>query len=105
MEKLCDSCCRIYINTTSLGMHPKIEASAFGDGPPKLTGDELVFDTVYNPIETELLRQAKDAGAKTIGGVEMFVRQAAAQFETWTGKSAPMDVMRKVVIDSLSAKA
>ncbi|HEX4794650.1 MAG TPA: type I 3-dehydroquinate dehydratase [Humisphaera sp.] len=102
IEKLCDSCCQIYINTTSLGMHPNIDASAFGDNPPKLTSDQLVFDAVYNPIETKLLKQTEAAGAKTIGGVEMFVRQAAAQFEMWTGKSAPTEVMRRVVVGSLS---
>jgi shikimate 5-dehydrogenase len=46
---------------------------------------------------TKLLQQAEAAGAKTIGGIEMFVRQAAAQFETWTNLSAPRDVMRRVV--------
>jgi len=105
MEKLCDSCCQIYINTTSLGMHPNMDASPFDDSVPKLSPDSLIFDAVYNPIETKLLRQAQNAGAKTINGVEMFVRQAAAQFETWTGKSAPMDIMRNVVVDALSMRA
>jgi shikimate dehydrogenase len=52
-------------------------------------------------MQTKLLTQAQAAGAKTVGGVEMFVRQAAAQFEAWTGKSAPVDVMRKVVEERL----
>jgi 3-dehydroquinate dehydratase/shikimate dehydrogenase len=52
-----------------------------------------VFDTVYNPMETKLLKQAKAAGARTVGGVEMFVRQAAGQFETWTGKPPPTAVI------------
>ena len=65
--------------------------------PPKFTPDTLVFDTVYNPMETKLLKQAEAAGAKTIGGVEMFVRQAARQFEAWTGKPAPLDMFRRVV--------
>jgi 3-dehydroquinate dehydratase/shikimate dehydrogenase len=101
MEKLCDSCCQIYINTTSLGMHPNIDASAFGD-PPKLGTDTLVFDTVYNPPITKLLRQAQECGAKTISGVEMFVRQAAAQFHTWTGIDPPLQIMRNVVMERLS---
>ena len=88
MEKLCDSCCQIYLNTTSVGMHPKTDESPFGDAPPELTADTLVFDSVYNPIETKLMKQAQAAGAKIIGGVEMFVRQAAAQFEAWTGTCA-----------------
>jgi hypothetical protein len=49
IEKLCDSCCEIFINTTSLGMHPNVDASAFGDRIPELTPHTLVFDTVYNP--------------------------------------------------------
>ena len=57
----------------------------------------VVFDTVYNPMQTRFLQQAQAAGAKTIGGVEMFVRQAAAQFQAWTKTSAPIDVMRQVV--------
>jgi len=102
MHKICDSCCDIYINTTSLGMSPNVDDSAFGDKPPKLTSEHVVFDTVYNPMETKLLQQAKSAGAKTIGGVEMFVRQAAAQFEAWTSLPAPVDVMKRVVVDRLS---
>jgi 3-dehydroquinate dehydratase/shikimate dehydrogenase len=97
LEKLCDSCCHIFINTTSVGMSPKIDESPLGDCPPKFTPDTLVFDTIYNPMKTKLLTQAEQAGAKTIGGVEMFVRQAAAQFETWTGKKAPMELMKQVV--------
>jgi shikimate 5-dehydrogenase len=48
-------------------------------------------------METRFIRQARDAGAKTIGGVEMFVRQAAAQFEAWTGSSAPVETMREII--------
>jgi 3-dehydroquinate dehydratase/shikimate dehydrogenase len=98
MEKLCDSCCQVYVNTTSLGMHPNVDASPFGENEsPKLSADTVVFDTVYNPPQTKLLTQAQAAGAKTIGGIEMFVRQAAAQFEAWTGLPAPTAVMRRVV--------
>ena len=97
LEKLCDSCCQIYLNTSSVGMHPDVDASPFGDAPPKLGPDTLVFDAVYNPPLTKLLRQAQEAGAKTVGGIEMFVRQAAAQFEAWTGRPAPADTMRRVV--------
>ncbi|HEV2293315.1 MAG TPA: shikimate dehydrogenase [Tepidisphaeraceae bacterium] len=101
IEKLCDSCCEIFINTTSLGMHPNVDASAFGERIPKLSPQTLVFDTVYNPMETQLLKQAKAAGAIAVGGVEMFVRQAARQFEVWTNQPAPTDVMRRVIEDRL----
>jgi shikimate 5-dehydrogenase len=53
-------------------------------------------------MKTKLLQHAESRGAKTIGGVEMFVRQAAAQFNAWTGKPAPTDVMRSVVESRLS---
>jgi 3-dehydroquinate dehydratase/shikimate dehydrogenase len=97
MEKLCDSCCEIYINTTSIGMHPNVDESPFGENPPELTPQSLVFDAVYNPMQTKLLQQAQSAGAKTVGGVEMFIRQGARQFETWTIKPAPLDLFRRVV--------
>jgi 3-dehydroquinate dehydratase / shikimate dehydrogenase len=103
LEKLCDSCCEIFVNTTSLGMHPNVDASAFGDRIPELSDKTLVFDTVYNPMETKLLKQAKAAGAKTVGGVDMFVRQAARQFEAWTAKPAPAEVMRRVIATRLNA--
>jgi 3-dehydroquinate dehydratase/shikimate dehydrogenase len=95
MEKLCDSCCHVFVNTTSLGMHPNVDESPFGDRPPRFTPATLVFDTVYNPSKTKLLTQAEAAGAKTVGGIEMFLRQAAMQFKLWTGNPAPLDVMRR----------
>jgi 3-dehydroquinate dehydratase/shikimate dehydrogenase len=97
MEKLCDSCCHIFINATSVGMHPNVDASPLGDRLPNFTPDTLVFDSIYNPMKTKLLTQAEQAGAKTIGGVEMFVRQAVGQFEAWTNTKAPVDLMRRVV--------
>jgi 3-dehydroquinate dehydratase / shikimate dehydrogenase len=104
IEKLPDSRCDIYINTTSIGMHPDVAASPFGEQPPDLSPDTLVFDAVYNPPRTKLLEQAEAAGAKTVGGIEMFIRQAAAQFQAWTGQPAPVDVMRSVVEANLSGR-
>ena len=101
VEKLCDSCCEIIVNTTSVGMSPNVDASPLDESLPKLSADHLVFDTIYNPIETKLLRTAREAGAKTISGVEMFVRQAAAQFQAWTGRTAPHQLMRDVVEEHL----
>jgi 3-dehydroquinate dehydratase/shikimate dehydrogenase len=97
MEKLCDSCCSIFINTTSLGMHPNIDASPIDGLNVQFMPEHLVFDAIYNPMQTKLLQIAHAAGAKTIGGVEMFVRQAAGQFEAWTDKTAPTALMRQVV--------
>jgi 3-dehydroquinate dehydratase/shikimate dehydrogenase len=97
LDKLCDSCCQIYLNTTSVGMHPKVDASPIDNSPPRFTDQTLVFDTIYNPMKTKLLAQAEAAGAKTVSGVAMFVRQAVGQFEAWTHKPAPAEVMRRVI--------
>jgi 3-dehydroquinate dehydratase/shikimate dehydrogenase len=102
MEKLCDSCCQIYLNTTSIGMHPNVDQSPFdasGLGP-----EVLVFDAVYNPVQTQLLKQAAAGGSKTVSGIEMFVRQAGAQFALWTKQDAPLGVMRGVVEARLRAR-
>lgn len=85
----------VYVNTTSVGMSPNTDGSPFDASA--LPPGAVVFDTVYNPMRTQLLRQAAAAGATTVGGVEMFVRQAAAQFETWTGLTPPLSVMRRAV--------
>ena len=62
-----------------------------------------VFDSVYNPIETRLLKLAHTKGCGTISGAEMFVHQAARQFEIWTGKPAPIDSIRQVLLRQLGA--
>jgi len=74
-----------------------------------LTADEIkakyVFDMVYDPAETLLLKLAKERGAEVIPGSEMFVHQAARQFEIWTGKPAPRDEMLKIVTLALEERA
>lgn len=89
----------LLVNCTSIGMHPYVNASPV---PPECIKPGMaVFDTVYNPAETLLLKQAKEKGATAIDGVAMFVNQAAAQFKWFTGQPANTDLMRKVVLDSL----
>ena len=61
----------------------------------------VVFDIVYNPIKTRLLREAEIAGAKTISGVDMLVWQGALAFEKWTGRKAPVELMREETIKLL----
>ncbi len=89
----------LLVNCTSVGMWPNITQSLLNqkDIPETIT----VFDTVYNPLETQLLRDAKKAGAKTISGVEMFVYQGAYAFELWTGTKAPIKRMKEIVINNL----
>jgi 3-dehydroquinate dehydratase/shikimate dehydrogenase len=92
----------ILINTTSVGMHPNVEDIPV---PPSILREGMVvFDAVYNPIETRLLREAKEAGCVTASGFEWFVAQAAAQFETWTDLPAPRQVMAQVVRGELEKK-
>ncbi len=58
--------------------------------------------TVYNPLKTRFLRDAEKAGCRTIDGVSMLVHQGALQFELWTDRKAPVEIMRRVVLDELS---
>lgn len=89
----------ILINATSVGMKPKPQESPV---PIKLLRRDLsVMDIVYNPIETRLIKDAKSIGAVVIGGIEMLIYQGAASFEIWTGKSAPIQVMKKAALSHL----
>jgi 3-dehydroquinate dehydratase/shikimate dehydrogenase len=90
----------IIINCTSIGMYPETESSALG--PECIKPEMVVFDTVYNPLETLLLKYASQVGAKTINGAEMFIRQAMAQFKIFTGSESDEKVIRKTVFDSLA---
>jgi len=86
---------QILIHCTPLGMHPKVEGTCV---PKHLLHPHLtVMDIVYNPRETRLLREAREIGCTTIPGIEMFLHQAVAQFELWTGQSAPTEVMRNIL--------
>ena len=76
-------------------MWPHVDASPMPSG--NLDGLRLVFDTVYNPLETKLLADAKAAGAPTQSGLDMFIRQAAAQFELWTGQAPDVDAGRRLM--------
>lgn len=89
----------ILIQCSPIGMFPNTNASLI----PKefLRKNLVVFDIVYNPLETKLIKEAKECGCKVILGLDMFVYQAAFQFELWTNKKAPIQIMRKVVRKSL----
>jgi 3-dehydroquinate dehydratase/shikimate dehydrogenase len=100
LDEAPDSNAEIVINCTPLGMHPEVDATPLARMPRRAV---LVFDTIYNPPRTRLLRDAEAAGVQAVGGVEMFVNQAAAQFETWAGEPAPRDLMRRVVLERLGS--
>jgi shikimate dehydrogenase len=90
----------LLIHCTPIGMHPKIEQSCV---PKELLHPGLtVMDIVYNPLHTQLLKDAQAAGCRTIQGIEMFLHQAIGQFELWTGQPAPVDTMRNVLTSHFS---
>jgi 3-dehydroquinate dehydratase/shikimate dehydrogenase len=88
----------IIVNCTPLGMSPNIDASPLESLPRSA---RVVFDTIYNPPRTRLLGQAQAAGLTCVSGVDMFVAQAAAQFEIWTSRPAPLPAMREAVVKAL----
>ncbi len=89
----------ILINATSVGMSPDNQESPI---PAQLLKPDLVvYDIVYNPIRTRLLKEAEAAGARTVGGIDMLVWQGALAFEKWTEQTAPLDLMRKEAIKAL----
>jgi len=95
--------CDILINTTPVGMHPHVKDIPVAKEDIKK--GMVVMDAVYNPIKTNLLQIAENSGCVTIDGVSMFVYQGAAQFELWTGKKAPIDLMRKAVLNALGCSS
>ncbi|MFV1965590.1 MAG: shikimate dehydrogenase [Pirellulaceae bacterium] len=89
----------IVLQCSPIGMHPKEDNTIV---PASLLRSELiVFDVVYNPRKTKLLKEAEAAGCRVIQGMEMFLGQAYVQFQLWTGEEPPRDVMRRVVEERL----
>ena len=89
----------IIVNTTSLGMYPKIETTPI----PKefLKPNHIIFDAVYNPLKTKLILDAEKIGCKTISGVNMLVHQGAQSLRIWLGIEPPIQIMKEVVLKSL----
>ena len=89
----------LLVNTTSVGMHPD------KDGIP-VSGDLIrpglmVYDLIYNPLSTRLMREAESRGARAVSGLKMLVYQGALSFEMWTGIEPPVDVMEEAALESL----
>jgi shikimate dehydrogenase len=84
----------IIVNASSMGMMGKHDPPIRGNW---LHNHQTVFDIVYNPPVTTLLRNARRAGAQTVDGLEMLLNQGAASFELWTGKRAPIKEMRSAL--------
>ena len=92
----------VIVNATPIGMAGNKAAQML---EAKDLNAKLVFDLVYNPIETPLIAAARSKGIAVVAGVEMFVQQGARQFEIWTGKPAPEEEMLRVVLHALKQKA
>ena len=88
------------IHCTPVGMSPHAEQTVLDR--QLLRPGQFVFDVVYNPLKTRQLQEAESVGCQIVPGVEMFIHQAVFQFELWTGEAAPVDRMRRVVMESLS---
>ena len=88
----------VLVHATPLGMTPRAGECFFSGRIPA----KLVFDMVYNPLETLLLRKARSQGAECISGLEMFIEQAARQFTIFTGESAPRAVMERAALEALA---
>jgi 3-dehydroquinate dehydratase/shikimate dehydrogenase len=78
-------------------MFPHVDECFFNGSIPA----DVVFDMVYNPFETLLIRKAKEQGKTTVPGLEMFIEQAVRQFEIWTGQTAPRPAMLKAAMEAL----
>lgn len=88
------------VHATPLGMYPNVDQCFF---PDQIPGD-IVFDMVYNPLETKLLQHAREQGKIVIDGMQMFIEQAVQQFECWTGEQAPRSVMEKAALEALAQR-
>jgi len=91
----------VIVNATPVGMGNSKDSPL----KPEEIKAKYVFDIIYDPLETPLLKAARARGAEVIPGIEMFVQQAARQFEIWTGKPAPADEMRRVALMELQDRA
>lgn len=90
----------LIVNCTPAGMWPQVEASPWPEGIPFPRG-VTVYDMIYRPAETTLLRQARAAGGRAIPGLGMLVRQGAEAFSLWTGRPAPFDTMLQAARQAL----
>ena len=91
------------VDATSVGMIP--DSAEIPVNPGVFRNFSVVMDVVYAPVETRLLREAAEAGCAVVDGLSMLLYQGVAQFELWTGREAPVDIMRDVVYNHLKAKS
>jgi shikimate dehydrogenase len=92
----------LIVNATPVGMNPNVNASPL-PRTAAFHGGQIVFDLIYTPLETTLIKSAAAAGATTIGGLEMLIQQGARAFELFTGKRMPVELVRKKLEEQLKA--
>lgn len=92
---------QLLLNCTPVGMHPNVDSTPFERD--HLSANMVVFDAVYNPENTLLIKDARSRGCKVVTGAEMFIRQAAMQFQHFTGQTGPADLMREVLKRAIGA--
>ena len=95
--------CIVIVNATPIGTAGRTDpaASILPEGKELVHSGQIVYDMVYNPLETPLLKAARAAGAETVSGIEMLIAQAARAFFIWTGHQMPVDTVRKVVLEEI----
>jgi shikimate dehydrogenase len=94
----------LIVHCTTIGMKDSPQEGQSPVSPEVIPKNVLVYDVVYNPWLTPLLRLAQEAGANTLGGLPMLVYQGAASFKLWTGKEAPVDIMLKRAREMLTGE-
>ncbi len=99
------SVCDLLVNTTPIGMSPRIEASPLSAGQvAMLPSQAVVYDLIYTPRPTQLLLLAQQRGCGVLDGLEMLVQQGAAAFEIWVGELPALDAMRQAALGQLDLK-
>jgi shikimate dehydrogenase len=101
LRKLIGSC-DLLVNATPVGMHPKVNECPIEDDYI-IPGSAVVYDLVYNPLETKLLKLAKKNGAKAVSGIGMLIRQGALAFSLFTEQEAPISLMKEASLKALKS--
>lgn len=92
----------LLINTTPIGMYPNVNKSPISK--ELLTHHLFAYDVIYNPLQTQFIKDASEIGCKTLNGIDMFINQGALAFEWWTDKKPNKNTMKEKIIESLGKK-
>jgi shikimate dehydrogenase len=87
---------KLIVNTTSMGMYPGVDDSATTSKDSFIKG-QIVFDVIYNPIKTKLLKLAESEGATIVPGLKMFVEQGSKSYELWTGETMEKEKVHRAL--------